>query len=394
MNYLFRSSGYRFALNCGNQLLFRSASPIQKNVGFLNSSIRGGPRLSYSTTTTTTATTKNDSKKVVVEQVEEDDHDHSQCGHSHSHGHGHSHAHNVHHQARPVGDSTIRESDEPVPSSAKSIFVKDLSSPEDYNYVFQRVKQFDRENYVCSILISDELARRAAFAIRAFNIETVILHSEVKSDIRLAKYKLSFWKDAINNIYNGKVYDQPLIRVLAQQIKERGLSKTWFIRLLNRREKDLNSVQMKDMDELEAYAEEIHGSLLLLNLESLGVRNSDAEHAASHLGRAMGIMTLIRGTPFHIKTRKIYIPASLTTKYGIVTERLYQGEDEQVLKLKEAIFEMASVAKIHLEKARSFKVPAPAHEAFLCAEFADDFLERLRKSDFNIFDPTLRDRIL
>ncbi|GAM20366.1 hypothetical protein SAMD00019534_035410 [Acytostelium subglobosum LB1] len=268
----------------------------------------------------------------------------------------------------------------------------DLTTPEDYNYVFQRLKKCDRENYVCSMLLSSVDARRAAFAIRAFNIETVVLHSEVKSDTRLAKYKLLFWKDAINNIYNGKVFDQPLVRVLAQQIKERGLSKTWFIRLLNRREKDMNSVQMKNMEELEQYAEEIHSSMLLLTLEAMGVKSSQAEHAASHLGRAMGIITLIRGTPFHIRTRKLYIPATLTTKHGIVPELLYQGDPEQVAKVKEAIYEMASAAKSHLDVARTIKVEAPAHEALLCAEIADDFLERLRKLDFNVFNPALGDR--
>eukprot|EP01133_Synstelium_polycarpum_P005279 gene5279-6117_t len=307
------------------------------------------------------------------QQQKEDEHDHSHCGHAHHGSHGHSHSH---HKAQPMnttaaaaasipapGETQIKETDGPVPSSSKSISVKDLSSPEDYRYVFDRLK--------------------------AFNIETVSVHSDSISDNRLSKSKLLFWKDAINQIYSGRVYDQPLIRVLAQQIKEKNLSKMWFVKLLNRREKDLGSVQLKDMDELEAYAEEIYSSMLLLTLESMGVKSSEAEHAASHLGRAMGIMTLIRGTPFHIRSRKTYIPTTLTTKYNIVPELLYRGEDEQILKMKEAIFEMASVAKQHLDKAREFKVPEPAHEAFLGAMICDNYLERLRKVDFNVFDPEM-----
>ena len=34
-------------------------------------------------------------------------------------------------------------------------------------------------------------------------------------------------------------------------------------------------------------------------LEAAGVTEADAQHVASHLGRAMGIATLLRGTAHH-----------------------------------------------------------------------------------------------
>ncbi|KAN0027999.1 hypothetical protein ACTFIV_009826 [Dictyostelium citrinum] len=271
--------------------------------------------------------------------------------------------------------------------SSKSIDVSDLAGNADYNFVFERIKTCDKENYINSLLISDPMARRVAYAIRAFNIETVANDHSPKSE-KISRLRLSFWKDAINNIYKGKVYDQPLTRVLAQVIKEKKLTKTWFIKILNRREKDNQQVQIKDMDELEQYADDIHSSLLLLTLEGLGVKgNHDVEHCASHLGKAVGIMVLIRGTVFHLASRKTYIPVSLTTKYGINVESLYRG-DLQLEKLQNAIYEMASCAKLHLDKAKQFrgKIPHPATEAFLSVSVVEDFLERLRKADFNIFE--------
>ncbi|EGC38585.1 hypothetical protein DICPUDRAFT_148700 [Dictyostelium purpureum] len=270
--------------------------------------------------------------------------------------------------------------------SSQSIEISDLAGNADYNFVFERAKKFDKENYLCSLLISDPVARRVAYALRTFNVETVANDFSPKSE-KISKIRLQFWKDAINNIYNGKVYDQPLTRVLAQVIKEKKLSKTWFIRLLNRREKDVQSVQIKDMEDLEQYADDIHTSLLLLTLEGLGIKgNHDAEHCASHLGKAVGIMVLIRGTIFHLGNRKTYIPVSLTTKYGINTEALYRG-DAQFDKMQNAIYEMASCAKLHLDKAKAFKnLPENAHQAFYSAAIVEDFLERLRKVDFNIFE--------
>ncbi|KAK5583605.1 hypothetical protein RB653_005203 [Dictyostelium firmibasis] len=282
---------------------------------------------------------------------------------------------------------TISKQDNISSPSSKSINVSDLADNADYNFVFERTKKCDRENYINSLLISDPIARRVAYAIRAFNIETVANDHSPKSE-KISRLRLSFWKDAVNNIYNGKVYDQPLTRVLAQVIKEKKLTKTWFIKILNRREKDNQQVQIKDMEELEQYADDIHSSLLLLTLEGLGVKgNHDVEHCASHLGKAVGIMVLIRGTIYHLGNRKTYIPVSLTTKYGINVESLYRG-DPQLEKLQNAIYEMASCAKLHLDKAKQFrgKIPHPANEAFLSVSVVEDFLERLRKVDFNIFE--------
>ncbi|KAF2074372.1 hypothetical protein CYY_004306 [Polysphondylium violaceum] len=268
--------------------------------------------------------------------------------------------------------------------STKSISIDEIATPQDYNYVFERAKLSDKENYRCSLLINDPSARRASYALRTFNIETVSTDFGVKTE-KMAKLRLAFWKDAINNIYNGKVYDQPLTRVLAQIIKEKQLTKTWFIKLLNRREKDLQSVQLRDMDELEAYSDDIYSSLILLTLEAMGVKgNHDIEHCASHLGKAVGIMVLIRGTPFHVSRRKLYIPVELTTKYGIKPEQLFRGEVD-VPALKNAIYDMASLAKLHLEKARSFKAPPPTNQAFLIAQMVEDFLRRIQQVDFNVF---------
>ena len=43
------------------------------------------------------------------------------------------------------------------------------------------------------------------------------------------------------------------------------------------------------------YAENTASSLLYLQLETLNVRNNEADHAAGHVGKAIGIATLLRG---------------------------------------------------------------------------------------------------
>ncbi len=78
------------------------------------------------------------------------------------------------------------------------------------------------------------------------------------------------------------------------------------------------------MKDLEDYAEETASSLLYLTLEAMNVRSTHADHAASHLGpryvlnlpsgKALGLVTLLRGLPHHLRAGEIYLPQDLTLK--------------------------------------------------------------------------------
>lgn len=39
--------------------------------------------------------------------------------------------------------------------------------------------------------------------------------------------------------------------------------------------------------------------MAVMQLELAGIRNTDADHAASHLGKAIGLATVLRGTSRH-----------------------------------------------------------------------------------------------
>lgn len=44
------------------------------------------------------------------------------------------------------------------------------------------------------------------------------------------------------------------------------------------------------------------------------VKNVHADHTASHIGKAQGIATLIRATPYHVKKNMVYLPMDLMVK--------------------------------------------------------------------------------
>ena len=40
----------------------------------------------------------------------------------------------------------------------------------------------------------------------------------------------------------------------------------------------------------------------------LGVKDLHADHAASHIGKAQGIVTCLRATPYHSSRRQVFLP--------------------------------------------------------------------------------------
>lgn len=68
---------------------------------------------------------------------------------------------------------------------------------------------------------------------------------------------------------------------------------------------------IKDM---ESYSENTASSLLYLHLESLGIKDVNADHALSHLGKTIGITTFLRSIPFHLSQKRLVLPAEITAK--------------------------------------------------------------------------------
>ena len=101
---------------------------------------------------------------------------------------------------------------------------------------------------------------------------------------------------------------------------------------------DIEGRPMPTLAALENFTEDTSSSLLYLTLESLRIRNMDADHAASHIGivsrslawsdcavltllgtcvwpgKAVGISFLLRGTPYHLQQRQTYLPMDLLAK--------------------------------------------------------------------------------
>ncbi|XP_073406513.1 NADH dehydrogenase (ubiquinone) complex I, assembly factor 6 isoform X1 [Dendrobates tinctorius] len=258
-------------------------------------------------------------------------------------------------------------------------------------YCAELVRKRDYEGFLCTLLLPGE-SQSSGFALRAFNIEL----SQVKDSVsqkNLGLMRMQFWRESIDDIYKEDPPHHPVALELCKAVQKHKLTKRWLTRVIDEREKNLDDRAYRNLKELETYAENTQSSLLYLTLETLGVRDVHADHAASHIGKAQGIITCLRAVPFHSSKRQVFLPVDICILHGASQEDFIRGSQEK--NVKDVIFDIASQAHVHLEHARSFqnKVHVAAFPAFNVTVPLDGYLKRLRKSDFNIFHPSLQRRV-
>nr|XP_033789063.1 NADH dehydrogenase (ubiquinone) complex I, assembly factor 6 isoform X2 [Geotrypetes seraphini]XP_033789064.1 NADH dehydrogenase (ubiquinone) complex I, assembly factor 6 isoform X2 [Geotrypetes seraphini] len=202
--------------------------------------------------------------------------------------------------------------------------------------------------------------------------------------------RMQFWKEAVDDMYRDNPPHQPVAMELWKAVKRHNLTKRWLVRMIEEREKNLNDQAYHTIQDLETYAENTQSSLLYLMLETLGVKDIHADHAASHIGKAQGIVTCLRAVPYHSSRRKVLLPVNICILHGASQEDFIRRSEEK--KVRDVIFDIASQAHLHLEHARSFSknVPLKAFPAFIQTVALDDYLNKIRKADFSIFHPNLQ----
>ncbi|XP_044933887.1 NADH dehydrogenase (ubiquinone) complex I, assembly factor 6 isoform X2 [Mustela putorius furo] len=238
-------------------------------------------------------------------------------------------------------------------------------------YCMELLRKRDYEGYLCSLLLPAE-SRSSAFALRAFNVELAQVKDSV-SEKTIGLMRMEFWKKTVDDIYRDNPPQQPVALEL------------W-------KEKNLDDKAYRNIQELENYAENTQSALLYLTLEILGVKDIHADHAASHIGKAQGIVTCLRATPYHGSRRRVFLPMDICMLHGVSQEDfLRKNQDKNV---RDVIYDIASQAHLHLKHARSFhkSVPVKAFPAFLQTVALEDYLKKIQRVDFDIFHPSLQQK--
>lgn len=121
------------------------------------------------------------------------------------------------------------------------------------------------------------------------------------------------------------------------------------------------------VDSLTAHAESTSSTLNYLLLSLLSVSSDALSHAASHLGAAQTLATLLRALPYHAKNGRMVIPAEITAKHGVSQEEVFRT-GPNAHGIQDAVFEFATLANDHLITARDMldnRAPPRAMPVFL-----------------------------
>eukprot|EP00257_Ricinus_communis_P022691 XP_015582491.1 NADH dehydrogenase (ubiquinone) complex I, assembly factor 6 isoform X1 [Ricinus communis] len=270
-----------------------------------------------------------------------------------------------------------------------------------FSHCVEQVRSYDYHHYLCLLELPPHM-RKAAFALRAFNVETARA-MDVASDPRIGLMRLLWWQETIDKIYANKLIEHPTAQALSSAISEYKITKGWLKRSVEARINDARR-EVTDIpetiEELEKYAEDTVSTILYMTLQAGGIRSTAADHAASHVGKASGLLLLLRSLPYHASRNRhfSYIPSEVAAKHGLLVKE--RGRPEIRIDSREGlcdtVFEIASVANVHLQKARALAgtVPVEARPVLLPAVPAQVLLDSLSEVQFDVFDPRLERGIL
>ncbi len=173
-----------------------------------------------------------------------------------------------------------------------------------------QVKKYDHDRYLCCLFAKEE-NRNDLLTILAFNSE-ISLISEQTSDLSPALIRITWWQDAIDDLYQGKVRQHSLIIALEKIITEHKIPRELFSNLLQARMIELYQQPPSTTLELIQFAEKTGGNLLKICAYVIDQKNLEQY---KNIGTAWSLIGILRSIKYLPQTHKpLLFPTDLLPK--------------------------------------------------------------------------------
>ena len=247
----------------------------------------------------------------------------------------------------------------------------------------RQVRRYDNDRYLTA-LFAPGVRREALFALAAFNLEIAKI-PEVVSEPLLGEMRLQWWREAIDEIAQGRARKHEVVQPLAAATRQFDLPVGDLLPLIDARTFDLEDRAPADVAELESYAEATTAPLNRLALQALGISGDLARQGAASLGRATALTGLLRAIPFHARQRRVYLPTALVEMVAVEMGELFELRPHAGL--ARAVEELVDVARGHLQAARKtgLLLPRKAAPVLLQATLTAKHLAAIRTARFDVF---------
>ncbi|KAG0648959.1 NADH dehydrogenase (ubiquinone) complex assembly factor 6, partial [Hyphodiscus hymeniophilus] len=250
------------------------------------------------------------------------------------------------------------------------------------SYCSNLLQKFDSPSYTLQTFIPHS-GRDAYLSIRALNIELARI-PDLVSNPSVGSLRMQFWRDNITRTFADTPPKEPVAMLLHNALtslrsRHPGIStsvmKGWFMKVIGAREQYMDNRPYTSMDALETYAENTYSTLMYLTLATLPLHSLEVDHVASHIGKATGIIAVLRGLPLiafppppndhsnnsasggawgiDAGTRQgaVILPLDVMAETGVKEEEVLR-QGAVAPGLKDAIFTVATRANDHLITAR------------------------------------------
>jgi phytoene synthase len=257
---------------------------------------------------------------------------------------------------------------------------EDGLSQDDFAGCEAVVRKADYDRYLAALFAPAAL-RVHLFALYAFNHEIARIAESVSQPMA-GLIRLQWWRDAIDEIYEGAVRRHDVAQALAATIKARSLPRDMFDILIDARESDLDETPFADLDQLEAYADATSGGVMRLALRILGAGDARDE-AAQQAGIAYALTGLLRALPFHAARRRLMLPVQMLKHAGVSPEDVFAGRASAGLNA--VLRDIAEHAHAQLTAAKKHPVQRRFLPALLPAASVPIYLDVVTGAGFNPF---------
>ncbi|KAL1891934.1 hypothetical protein Sste5346_007278 [Sporothrix stenoceras] len=263
-----------------------------------------------------------------------------------------------------------------TPAQSRRSFVSDADVDKARSYCVNQLRSGDYDAHLVRHFLPRGV-RDAYLALRTLNLELARL-PETVSNPTIGAMRMQFWKDSINNTFEGQPPREPVSMLLYAALaglaaREGGVVsnfssiKFWLQRFISTRQQYMDNRPFTSLDALEEYAESTYATLMYVTLAMLPLRSMHVDHLASHIGKACGIAAILRGIPVlaapkppptgaasHALPQRnpvLLLPLDVLADTGVREEDVYR-QGPEAPGLSEAVFRVATRANDHLITAR------------------------------------------
>jgi phytoene synthase len=122
------------------------------------------------------------------------------------------------------------------------------AEPQDLDALVRRV---DPDRWLSSRFVGDAVARQDVVAVYAYDYE-LARAPKVASSPLLAEIRLTWWREALDEVFDGRpIRQHPGVQALAQAIRRRDLSREALEAMNDARYRDLDPTPMSEAEALE-----------------------------------------------------------------------------------------------------------------------------------------------